>query len=65
VGTTSGGSTDGGGTDDSTNGVPVVDGTAEPAAVVIGSDEPAVQADTTSTKPSSQSGERIRPILEP
>jgi hypothetical protein len=50
--------------DESAGGVLVVDD-VDRATVVVGWAELPVQADSTSTKPSSQSGGVIRPIVEP
>jgi hypothetical protein len=56
---------DGGIVDEVAGAVVVVEDIAGAAAVVVGSEELPVQAESTSTRPSSQSGGVIRRIIEP
>jgi hypothetical protein len=65
VGASSDASVGGGVVDESAGGVLVVDDVDRATAVVVGSVELPVQADSTSTRASSQSGGVIRPIVEP
>jgi hypothetical protein len=65
VGGAPGASVDVGAVDEAVVGVPVVDDVAATTAVVVGPDGLPVQAESTSTGPSSQSGGVIRRIFEP